>query len=254
MLAVFCLRLALGVLACLFLLAPIAAAGPRPLVNPRFYRTHFLTALGLTCLALLFAYDSAAWPVLTALGLALAFAFSGSVSWSLEGAPGGPALIVLTVAALFAGLVLEWAHSTAPALALLAALTSAAFLGSALTAMLLGHSYLIAPAMSIAPLMRLLAALAITLALRAGVEGWALARWTGDHSLGNLTGDVALWLPVRWIVGFVAPLILTWMAWQTARIRSTQSATGILYVVVIFCFLGELTGLLTAAKLLEAPP
>ena len=25
-------------------------------------------------------------------------------------------------------------------------------------------------------------------------------------------------------------------------IRSTQSATGILYVVVIFCFLGELTG------------
>ena len=31
------------------------------------------------------------------------------------------------------------------------------------------------------------------------------------------------------------------MAWRTARIRSTQSATGILYVVVIFCFLGELT-------------
>jgi hypothetical protein len=31
------------------------------------------------------------------------------------------------------------------------------------------------------------------------------------------------------------------MAWQSARIRSTQSATGILYVVVIFCFLGELT-------------
>jgi len=54
-------------------------------------------------------------------------------------------------------------------------------------------------------------------------------------------------------VGLVAPLVLTWMAWQTARIRSTQSATGILYVVVIFCFLGELTGLLTA-KLLEASP
>jgi hypothetical protein len=32
------------------------------------------------------------------------------------------------------------------------------------------------------------------------------------------------------------------MTWQTAKIRSTQSATGILYVVVIFCFLGELTG------------
>ena len=45
-------------------------------------------------------------------------------------------------------------------------------------------------------------------------------------------------------LGFVAPLVLGWMAWQTARIRSTQSATGILYVVVIFCFLGELTSLL----------
>ena len=30
------------------------------------------------------------------------------------------------------------------------------------------------------------------------------------------------------------------MAWETARIRSTQSATGILYVVTIVCFLGEL--------------
>jgi len=47
---------------------------------------------------------------------------------------------------------------------------------------------------------------------------------------------------VRWGLGFVAPLVLGVMAWQTARIRSTQSATGLLYVVVIFCFLGELTG------------
>ena len=30
------------------------ASSPRPLVNPRFYRTHFLTVLALTCLALLF--------------------------------------------------------------------------------------------------------------------------------------------------------------------------------------------------------
>jgi hypothetical protein len=49
---------------------------------------------------------------------------------------------------------------------------------------------------------------------------------------------------VRWLLGFLGPLALTWMAWQTAKIHSTQSATGILYVVVIFCFLGELTSLL----------
>jgi hypothetical protein len=38
------------------------------------------------------------------------------------------------------------------------------------------------------------------------------------------------------------------MAWETAKIRSTQSATGILYVVVIVCFLGELTGQLLFDK------
>jgi hypothetical protein len=55
-------------------------------------------------------------------------------------------------------------------------------------------------------------------------------------------GDLWLWLPVRWLVGFGGPLLLGWMAWRCAGIRSTQSATGILYVVVVLCFIGELTG------------
>jgi len=38
------------------------------------------------------------------------------------------------------------------------------------------------------------------------------------------------------------------MALETARIRSTQSATGILYVVVILVFLGELTSQLLGEK------
>ena len=41
-------------------------------------------------------------------------------------------------------------------------LTAAAMLGSAMTAMLIGHSYLIAPAMSLTPLYRLLGALAVS--------------------------------------------------------------------------------------------
>ncbi len=56
--------------------------------------------------------------------------------------------------------------------------------------------------------------------------------------------ETLLWLPVRWLVGLLLPLVLTVMAWQTTRIRATQSSTGILYVVVIFCFLGELNSLL----------
>jgi hypothetical protein len=246
MLALFCLRLAVGMLACLLLLSPRSAARPRPLVNPNYFRTHFLTVLALAGIALYFARASATGPLYATLGTGLALAFLGSLSWSLEGAPGGSALIVLCAAALAAGLaLLEWAGASreSPALALVGGFTSAALLGTALSAMLMGHSYLIAPAMSLTPLMRLLAALALALGLRMLADGYALGCWTARHSLVNLTGDALLWLPLRWGLGFAA-LGLTWMAWQAARIRSTQSATGILYVVVTFCFLGELTALL----------
>jgi hypothetical protein len=242
MLPVFCLRLATGMMACLLVLSP--GREGRPLVNPRFYRTHFLTALGLACAALLLVRDTGSCAVLCAAGAGLALAFLGSVSWSLEGAPGGRALIVLTTLALGVGLgLLEvGAAPTSAGLALVGGLTSAALLGASLTAMLMGHSYLIAPALSLTPLLRLLATLAVALVARMAVDGYALGCWTAEHSLANLGGDVLLWLPLRWVLGLLVPLGLCWMAWQTARIRSTQSATGILYVVVIFCFLGELTG------------
>jgi hypothetical protein len=169
----------------------------------------------------------------------------GSVVWALEGAPGGRPLIVLTPALLVWALVLqEMDPDRALAARLAGDAASAALLGTALTAMLLGHFYLISPALSIRPLNRLLLAVAVSIVLRGGVDGLALVAWTREHSLANLKGDVVLWLPVRALVGLVVPLGLTWMAWQAAGIRSTQSATGILYVVVIFCFLGELLALL----------
>ena len=79
-------------------------------------------------------------------------------------------------------------------------------------------------------------ALFVAIVLRMSVAIVDLAM--GRHAA---TGDILLWLPVRWGLGFLGPLILGWMAWRCARIRSTQSATGILYVVVILCFIGELT-------------
>jgi hypothetical protein len=237
MLAVFCLRLAASMIGCLLLLPPA-------IINPRFFRTHFLTALALAGLAFLGVRETAPGALLVLLGAAMALAFVGSLVWGLEGAPGGRTLIVLTALSLAATLGwLEVSNSGEQPLAplLLGDLTSAALLGSALTAMLLGHSYLIAPSMSLKPLMRLLAALAIATVARLGVDAYALGCWTTAHPLVTLKGDAMLWLPLRWLLGFLAPLGLDWMAWQTARLRSTQSATGILYVVVIFCFLGELT-------------
>ncbi|HEY7311663.1 MAG TPA: hypothetical protein VH643_20025 [Gemmataceae bacterium] len=237
MLAVFALRLAAGMIGCLLLLPPA-------IINPRFFRTHFLTALALAGVAVVCVREEAAWPLLTLLGTAMALSFFGSMVWGLEGAPGGRAFIVLTALALAAALGLHEANLVPPSSlipVLLGDLTSAALLGSALTAMLLGHSYLIAPTMSLTPLMRLLAALAVSAVARLGVDAYALGTWTAAQSSVSLNSDAVLWLPLRWLLGFLAPLGLDWMAWQTARIRSTQSATGILYVVVIFCFLGELT-------------
>jgi hypothetical protein len=252
MLAVFCLRLATGMLACLFLL-------PAAQVHPRFYRTHLLTALGLAAGAGWAAWSTASMAAVVCIAAGAFLAIVSVVVWSLEGAPGGRLLILLTVAALATGLVIieknpastaDTAAAETPSLAALLAgdATSALLLGSAMTAMLMGHSYLIAPGMSMTPLLRSLGALVVGIVVRGAVDGFALWNWTATHRFDSLGNDELLWLPVRWLVGLVLPLVLGWMAWQTARIRSTQSATGILYVVVIFCFLGELTALLLRGR------
>jgi hypothetical protein len=248
--AVFALRLAAGMLACLLIL-------PRSQVHPRFYRTHFLTVLGLAGVAAWFAWGDASLPTRVLLLAGVVLAFAGSIVWSVEGAPAGLGLVVLTIAALGGALWLVEpaampvteadtatgaASNASPISGVVAAnVTSAALLGAALSAMLMGHSYLIAPGMALTPLLRLIAAIAFAVVTRGAVDGWGLWCWTAAHPSVKLGNDLLLWLPLRWLAGFVLPLVLTWMAWQSARIRSTQSATGILYVVVIFCFLGELT-------------
>src|SRR4051812_17956013 len=103
MLFVFCLRLAFGLLVCLFLLSPAQ-------INPRFYRTHFLVALALTVVAAGLE-ETIGGPhlgggFLAALIVTGVLALAGFFCWSLEGAPLGRTLIVGTVAALACGLIL----------------------------------------------------------------------------------------------------------------------------------------------------
>jgi hypothetical protein len=243
MLALFALRLAAGMIAALLVLIPSQ-------VNPRFFRTHYLTAFGLTALATflmrnLFFQDRPGMCLGVLLAASLLAAFAGSVIWSLRNAPGGRLWGVMSAVLFTAALAAaQWASAEDGPLAwlLLIDAASAAVLGAATSAMLMGHSYLIAPAMSIVPLMRLLGILFVALLLRMLLAGVGLWFWTAEHSLVNLSDVAVFWLPLRWGLGFIGPLVLGFMAWRTAKIRSTQSATGILYVVVVFCFLGELTG------------
>ena len=241
MLSVFTLRLAAGMSACLLLLSPST-------INPRYFRTHFLTILALAGVALIFVpTDVINWMIRGLLLASMVVAFAGSISFSLENAPAGMVLAVvqtMLLAASLGTLDLALPPTAVGALILIGDATSALLLGATMSAMLMGHLYLIASTMSLAPLLRLLGVAGVALLLNVVVDGVALVCWTQTHSFSKVGNDTLLWLPVRWLVGFAGPLVLGWMAWQTARIRSTQSATGILYVVVILCFLGELTGLL----------
>ncbi len=242
MIATFCLRLAFGLLATLPFL-------PARIVPPRFFRVHFLTALGLLVVAGFFLREQADAVFWTMSAVAVILCFGGSFVWHLNDAPGGRLLNLLAPAALLACLV----HSSmlgGPANYARIAddLAGAAVIGSAVTAMLMGHSYLIVPSMSMTPLMRLFGLLGASLLVRIGLACLGLWWWTRRPDAGSLELETALWLAARWSLGLIGPFLLGWMAWETARIRSTQSATGILYVVVIVCFLGELTSQLLWEK------
>jgi len=124
-------------------------------------------------------------------------------------------------------------------------LLSALALGSVVVCMILGHWYLVEPGMSVRPLRRVAALFIVVLVARAVVCGYtSLVAWQGLRGSGEdlLTGAAALdllFFGQRVIFGLALPLALSWMIWQTVKIRSTQSATGILYVAVVFILFGE---------------
>lgn len=244
MLAAFCLRLAAGMIAALAIL-------PASIVPPRFFRVHYLAALALTTVNFFFRPEVYYLQSLV-LAAACGACFFGAIVWHTDEAPGG--VLLNRVAWIpFVAALAQGASKLAPGeepWPLIDHLASAALLGAAISSMLMGHSYLIAPAMSMSPLLRLLAMFAASLSARIGLACFGLYGWWTSAS-GASDGpetETLLWLAARWLLGIAAPIVLGWMAWETARIRSTQSATGILYVVCIVCFLGELLSMLLVDK------
>lgn len=118
---------------------------------------------------------------------------------------------------------------------------SAAVLGAALVAMMLGHSYLSAGNLSFDLLIRGCRVLLVALAVR-GVSALAffapntavLTEWIDRDMV------LALLVIVRFLVGIVSAIGLGVMAHACAKIKSNQSATGILYITVGFVMIGEL--------------
>jgi hypothetical protein len=108
-------------------------------------------------------------------------------------------------------------------------------LGSSLVALSLGHWYLVAPGMPLRPLVR------VTFVLLGALLAQLL--WVIADLLvaGTDSSAYAVFLAVRILFGLVIPVPATLMTWRTARIRSLDSATGLLYIVVALVLAGEIT-------------
>jgi len=166
-----------------------------------------------------------------------------------------PAILGLAVLSGLAALILqavEISDGSVPLLRLLTVgsfITSAAMLGGACTAMILGHWYLVIPSLEVSHLQSIVRVHIASMLARVVVVGAAVwfALATG-HAADAIVGPsfrryilsvdgIFFWQRV--LFGLAGPAVLSYLTWETAKIRSTQSATGILYVDFFTVVVGE---------------
>ena len=125
-------------------------------------------------------------------------------------------------------------------------LSSAALLGGACTAMVLGHWYLILPSMQVRHLQSIVKlhigsmivrVIVVATAAYVGAATWQPGLGPSFGHYITSAGGVFFWQRV--LFGLAGPAVLSYLTWETAKIRSTQSATGILYVDFFTVVVGE---------------
>ena len=123
--------------------------------------------------------------------------------------------------------------------------TSAALLGGTSTALILGHWYLVIPSMDVALLQSIvkfhIGSTALRILVVSAVVWWALtaAELPGPGFERYILSIDGVFFWQRILFGLLGPVVLAYMTWETAKIRSTQSATGILYVDFFTVMVGE---------------
>jgi len=130
-------------------------------------------------------------------------------------------------------------------------------IGGVWAAMILGHWYLVTPKLPEQPLILLSRVLLVIVAVQIGLwVFWLGAGATlaglGGSPFAELTGEWAFFVWMRLVIGLAFPLVLSWAAIQTAKTRSMESATGLLYINVGTIAAGTIlaAGLLFGAGLL----
>lgn len=130
---------------------------------------------------------------------------------------------------------------------------SSLLLGISNFAMILGHYYLVVPRLSEEPLIYCLYIFWIVIFLKI-VASLTVIFTTAAPFLteGTQLGDGYtfnwLFISMRYLWGYAAPLILSFFTFRLCKLRSLQSATGVLYIVEFFVIVGELVSIYLMAK------
>ena len=124
--------------------------------------------------------------------------------------------------------------------------SSALLLGGACVAMILGHWYLVIPSMEVSHLQSIvkfhIGSMVVRIVVVAAAIFVAIASWEPGHgpSFSRYIFSIAgIFFWQRILFGLLGPAVLSFLTWETAKIRSTQSATGILYVDFFTVVVGE---------------
>jgi hypothetical protein len=132
-------------------------------------------------------------------------------------------------------------------------LSSVGLLGITNYAMTLGHYYLVVPKLSERPLIVCLQLFWAIILIKIFWGGVEVARNGQYFQEGTNLGEgfIFNWIIVsmRWLWGYAALFILSIFTYKLCKIRSIQSATGVLYIMVFFVFVGEMISYFFSHKL-----
>jgi DMSO reductase anchor subunit len=153
----------------------------------------------------------------------------------------GPLVPLLALASLWSASLVVTSPQLGGIGVPLAVLAGGLALGSAVTGLSLGHWYLVSPTLAVQPLIRVtFLCLGAVIAQLILLPILLFGAGADSSSVERLLGDDGLFLGVRIIFGLLVPLVATLMTWRTARIRSLDSATGLLYIVAALILAGEI--------------
>jgi protein NrfD len=112
--------------------------------------------------------------------------------------------------------------------------------------MILGHWYLILPSMQVSHLQNMvklhMASMVVRVVVVVAAVLVGIAMWEpglGPSFKGYILSIDGIFFWQRVLFGLAGPAFLSYLTWETAKIRSTQSATGILYVDFFTVVVGE---------------